>query len=224
MSLNISLLSSESLHRIYETRAARGNESGDGSRRGQEKRSSDVAGEIVRVDAEKRRTQNAREEKSAADASENSENDGPHSLAKHKAQHRGAIRAERHAHADLARPLRNAVRDRAIQSRRGQRESDNGEKSEEPSAQALLPDRICHFVIERNKIENAHFRRNRRHFLAEQRHDAERIDSFAHPHQKMHLLPGELQTRVVEIRPSLAAERLMAHIADYANHRHPIRA
>ena len=85
-------------------------------------------------------------------------------------------------------------------------------------------ERIGHLITKRDKIENADLGSHRRHFLAEQWNDAKRLNSLAYPHQKMHLLPGELQTRVVKVRSGLAAKRLMAHVADDADNGHPIRA
>ena len=70
-------------------------------------------------------------------------------LPHHHAQHVATLGAERHPDADFLRPLRDAVRDHAVDADGGEQKRRAGKAREQQHREAALRDRVGHHLVHR---------------------------------------------------------------------------
>ncbi len=134
-------------------------------------------------------------------------------LLHHHAQHVRLLRAERHPDADLLRPLRDTVRDHAVDPDRRQQERRTREHRQEQHRQPPFGDRVRHHFIHRPDVGDRQLRVERPHQPDDRRDDPAGVAGGSHGN-------GHRSVRVPRERPvgHRAAFGIEAGVLDVADH------
>ena len=89
-------------------------------------------------------------------AAADTDHDRPDALTHHELNHVPRRGAERQAHADLVRTLRDQVADHAVHAEAGEQAREHGEQPDEPGAQAGLRHRARQHLFQRARLVERH--------------------------------------------------------------------
>ncbi len=171
---------------------------------------------VGRADAVEQRGHQARQADRRGDAEDDAGGDQGHALSQNEAQDIAALRAERDADAELARPLRDGIRNDAIQSDRGQEQRGAGEDAEEQHREFFLEQRSRDHVVHRPRIAERHRFVHVPDGLLHRGQQRQRIFRRG-PDSDVHQRPHSLAERLVKFRAGRGFEGKMADIAHHAH-------
>ena len=147
----------------------------------------------------------------------------PRAFGQHLLQHVFALRAERHADADLMRALGDGVGHHAVDSHRGETERERGEGHQQRQIEARLHDRIRKQLVHGADFVDGHVPVDGEHLLADGAGHAGRFEGRAHG--KIHgAREGELRQREIRLLAPFDVRAVMLHVADHADNGAPLRA
>ncbi|MBW8896117.1 MAG: hypothetical protein JF613_08035, partial [Acidobacteria bacterium] len=135
-----------------------------------------------------------------------------HGLPDDQSAYHPAWRAERHANADLAGPLRHGVRQHAKNANRGQQQRDGREQGQKKRVEARLRDRSSDDLLQRANIGDRHVRIGCIHRAS--RRGGNRTRRHGGPENDRYTLHGPLTIRQIQLRRLALVEACLLHVAD----------